>query len=408
MRVVIVGAGIGGLTTALELHRVGIDCQLYEAVDQISPVGVGVNVLPHAARILGDLGLADELAAVSVLTRESVFYNRFGQLVYAEPAGRFAGHADPQYSIHRADLQDVLLRAVRERLGPDAVRLGRPAVRVSQDDRRATVHFADHADPAGADAVIGADGIHSVVRAQFHPHEGPPRYSGITMWRGVSVWPRFLSGASMLRAGWFPTGKLVAYPIRHDVDGRGNDLVNWIAEKDAPASADRRWDRRGHLADVIDCFTGWSWDWLDVPGLLRAAPEVLEYPMVDQDPLDRWGTGRVTLLGDAAHPMLPRGSNGAGQAILDARALASSLAACRAGEGPAALARYEDLRREATSAVVRANRVSPPDAILGEVYRRTGDRPFRAVTDVVSLDELRRLAHDYRRVTGDRRTSPAG
>lgn len=407
MRVVIVGAGIGGLTTALELHRVGIDCQLHEAVEQISPVGVGVNVLPHAARILGELGLAGDLTAVSVLTRESVFYNRFGQLVYTEPAGRFAGHSDPQYSIHRAQLQDVLLRAVRERIGPDAVRLGQPAVRVSQDDRRATVHFDAGHPPAHADAVIGCDGIHSVVRAQFHPEEGPPRYSGITMWRGVSLWPPFLTGASMVRAGWFPTGKLVAYPIRHDADGHGNDLVNWIGEKHAPAKPDRRWDRRGRLEDFVDCFADWSWDWLDVPGMLRAAPEVLEYPMVDQEPLDRWGAGRITLLGDAAHPMLPRGSNGAGQAILDARALAECLAGRRPDEVSAALAGYEHLRREATSAVVRANRVSPPDAILGEVYRRTGDQPFGSVTDVIGLDELRTLAHSYRQVTGDRRASSA-
>jgi 2-polyprenyl-6-methoxyphenol hydroxylase-like FAD-dependent oxidoreductase len=400
--VLVVGAGIGGLTTALELHRAGVRCQVAEGVPAFAPAGVGINVLPHAARQLGQLGLERELSQRAVLTRESVFYNRFGQLVYAEPAGREAGYADPQYSIHRADLHDVLLGAVTERLGAGAVLTGHRVIRVDQDDRRAIARI-ERADGTAtaleADVVIGADGIHSAVRAQLYPDEGPPRYSGVTMWRGVCRWPRILTGASMIRAGWLATGKLVIYPIRDNADGAGRQLINWVAELETPQRAGRDWTQRGALEDFLPRFADWTFEWLDVPALLRASEVLLEYPMVDAEPLPRWSHGRVTLLGDAAHPMVPRGSNGAGQAILDARAVADALAA-RPDDPVTALAAYDDRRREATAAVVLANRANPPDAILREVYERTGDRPFERLEDYVTTEELAQIAENYKRVAG--------
>jgi len=400
--VLVVGAGIGGLTTALELHRAGIGCRVVEAASTFAPVGVGINILPHAARLLGELGLEGRLSRRAVLTRESVFYNRFGQFIYAEPAGRAAGYPDPQYSIHRADLHEVLLGAVTERLGAGAVRTGHRVTRVDQDERRAVAHVqrADGtATDLRADVIIAADGIHSAVRAQLFPDEGPPRYCGVTMWRGVSVWPPILTGASMIRAGWLATGKLVVYPIRHNADGRGWQLVNWVAEVETPQRVDRDWTQRGELGDFLPGFADWQFDWLDVPALLRASTTLLEYPMVDAEPLPRWSHGRLTLLGDAAHPMVPRGSNGAGQAILDARAVAGALAASP-GDPVAALAAYDDRRRDATAAVVLANRQNPPDAILREVYERTGDRPFERLEDYVTVEELAQITENYKRVAG--------
>jgi 2-polyprenyl-6-methoxyphenol hydroxylase-like FAD-dependent oxidoreductase len=400
--VLIIGAGIGGLTTALELERVGIPCRLIDAVEAFEPLGVGINVLPHAARRLTELGLGPALSSRGVRTRESAFFNRFGQLAYREPTGLEAGHEYPQYSIHRGDLHRVLLDAVLSRLGPAAVLTGTRAVGVTQDEdsvKTAVVSRNDGPSELRSSVVIGADGIHSAVRAQFYPDEGAPRYSGVMMWRGSVAWRPFLSGATMVRAGWFPTGKLVVYPIRDNIDDQGRQLVNWVAEVEMPQRTGRDWTRRGALADFAQYYADWHFDWLDVPAMLAATETILEYPMVDQDPLPRWTHGRVTLLGDAAHPMVPRGSNGAGQAILDAEAVALHLLAHRS-DPAAALEAYEQERRTATTAVVLTNRKNPPDAILREVYTRTGDRRFERLEDFVSERELREIADNYRRVAG--------
>ena len=398
--ILIVGAGIGGLTLALALHQAGLRCRVFEQVAEIRPLGVGINVLPHGAAELARLGLEDALAAVAVQTQESAFFNRFGQAIWREPAGRAAGFAHPQFSIHRGDLQRLLLEAVRTRLGADAVRTGWACLGADADATGATLRFRDHPPVRGA-AAIACDGINSVLRKQFYPHEGPPRYSGYNMWRGVSVWPRFLTGASMVRAGWLATGKMVIYPIRNDVDGEGRQLVNWVAEIETPRHRDRDWNRAGRLEDFLPAFADWTFDWLDVPGMIRAAEQVLEFPMVDQDPLPAWSFGRITLLGDAAHPMVPRGSNGAGQAILDARALVDCLA--RGGDPTAALAEYERLRLEPTTQIVLTNRANPPDAILREVFLRSGDKKFSRIEDVIAPDELRALSESYKAVAGLRR-----
>ncbi len=398
--ILIVGAGIGGLTLALALHQAGLPCRVFEQVAEIRPLGVGINVLPHGATELARLGLEDALAAVAVQTRESAFFNRFGQAIWREPAGRAAGFAHPQFSIHRGDLQRLLLEAVRTRLGADAVRTGWACLGADADATGVTLHFRDRPPVRGA-AAIACDGINSVLRKQFYPHEGPPRYSGYNMWRGVTVWPRFLTGASMVRAGWLATGKMVIYPIRNDVDDEGRQLVNWVAEIETPRHRDRDWNRAGRLEDFLPAFADWTFDWLDVPGMIRAAEQVLEFPMVDQDPLPAWSFGRITLLGDAAHPMVPRGSNGAGQAILDARALADCLA--RGGDPTAALAEYERLRLEPTTQIVLTNRANPPDAILREVFLRSGDKKFARIEDVIAPDELRALSEGYKAVAGLRR-----
>ena len=396
--VLIVGAGIGGLTFALELHKRGIACRVYESAPEIKAVGVGINILPHASAVLAELGLEPALAKVAVETAEAAFFNRFGQLIYREPLGRRAGYRTPQFSIHRGDLQAILLEAVKVRLGADRLHLGWHCLGFEQNESRVALKFRAR-DGVEGNYAIACDGIHSVIRKQLYPDEGEPHYTGVNMWRGVTRWKPVLSGASMVRAGWLATGKLVHYPIRNNVDPEGRQLVNWLWEIETPQYKKWDWNRAAKVDDFIAGVESWRFDWLDVPAFLRAAELVLEYPMVDKDPLPAWSFGRVTLLGDAAHPMVPRGSNGAGQAILDARALADCL------HKKASLKDYEVQRLGPTAKVVLENRRNPPDAILREVYERTGDRPFASIDDVISAQELSALSERYKQVAGYDRES---
>ena len=400
--VIIVGAGIGGLTLGLALEQANIPCRIFESVAEIRAIGVGINLLPHATKELAALGLENALAKLAIQTTDATFFNRFGQLIYQEPLGRAAGYDHPQFSIHRGDLQMVLLEAFRSRAGHDRIVTNRHCLGLEQDDKGIAVTFSD--GPGGANrftvrgrVAIACDGINSAIRKQFFPDEGEPRYSGVNMWRGVTRWKPMLSGASMVRAGWLSHGKMVIYPIR-TVDRDGLQLINWVAEIETPNYRKRDWNRAGSLDDFIGRFSDWHFDWCDVPALIRAADSVLEFPMVDQDPLPRWSFGRITLLGDAAHPMVPRGSNGAGQAILDARVLTAALS--EHADPVAALAAYEKQRLEATTRVVLTNRTNPPDAILREVFERTRDKPFKAIEEVISRDELVALSEGYKRIAG--------
>ena len=398
--VLIIGGGVGGLTLALMLQQRGIPCRVFEAAPELKPLGVGINLLPHAMKELAALGFEPQLAGLGVLTSEAAFFNRFGQLIYKEPLGRAAGYDWPQISIHRADLHRTLWQAAVAALGAERLHLGWQCLGAEADG---TVRFR-HSDSGEAlpsqqgRAVIGADGIHSTLRKQLYPEEGEPIYSGVNMWRGVTRWSAVLGGATMIRCGWFTHAKIVIYPIQNDIDAAGRQLVNWVVEIETPKYERWNWARPGRLEDFIGPMQDWHFDWLDVPEFLRGAEVALEYPMVDKDPLPRWSFGRITLLGDAAHPMYPRGSNGAGQAILDARALADCLAA--AGEPEAALAAYEAQRLEATAKVVRTNRTTPPDRILGEVHKRTGDKPFASIDDVISRQELVAITDAYKRIAG--------
>jgi len=396
--VLIVGGGIGGLTLALELSHRGIGCRVFESAPEIKAVGVGVNLLPHAMRVFAELGLQPALEKVAVETAEAAFFNRFGQLIYREPLGRRAGYEWPQLSIHRGDLQMILLEAFKQRIGADRLHLDAHCVSVSEEEKNVVLKFKNGNSVRGA-AAIACDGIHSVIRKQLYPAEGPPRYSGINMWRGVTRWMPVLSGASMVRAGWLKTGKLVHYPIRNHIDAQGRQLVNWLWEIETPVYKAWDWNRAARVEDFIADVEKWQFTWLDVPAFFRNAEVVLEYPMVDKDPLPAWTFGRVTLLGDAAHPMYPRGSNGAGQAILDARTLAECLVKEKSNVEKA-LKAYESERLGPTSNVVLENRRNPPDAILREIYERTGDRPFDRIDSVIGAEELKALSDRYKRVAG--------
>ena len=400
--VMIVGGGIGGLVLALSLHQIGVNCRVYEGVSELKPLGAGINLLPHAVRELDELGLLPALDAVGIRTKDASYFNHHGQLIYREVAGTAAGYAWPQFSIHRGDLQMLLYKAVLERLGPDSVVTGQKFTLVSQDHDGVTAYFNDHEGNAlpkvRANVMVGCDGVSSTVRKQFYPEEGDPVYSGLTVWRGVTSHKPFLSGADTIRAGWMTVGKLMVYPIRDNIDAEGNQLMNWVATLQRPKPTSYDWNGQAKLEDFFEPYSKWQFDWLDVPAMLQKTERYMVYPMVDRDPVSTWTFGRVTLLGDAAHPMYPRGSNGAGQSILDARYMAGCFK--RSGVNADALQDYDKERVAATGKVVLMNRANPPDTVLRVVYERTGGKRFNKIEDVISNTELQEILDNYKAVAG--------
>jgi 2-polyprenyl-6-methoxyphenol hydroxylase-like FAD-dependent oxidoreductase len=400
--IAIVGGGIGGLTLALALHQRGLPCRVYEAVPAVKELGVGITLLPHAMRELTALGLGESLVRQGIENRDSRFFNRFGQLIYDEPRGRFAGYPFAEVGIHRGRLHLTLWNAAMTRLGGERLLTDHQCVGLDQTDRRVTLHFRSSAmgaprAPVEADIAIACDGVNSLVRRLFYPDD-ELRFVGINTWRGVTRAKPFLAGRSYVRAGSIQTGNIVIYPIIDDVDGQGHQLINWTTQVAQPGYERNDWNKPGRLEDFIHIYASWKFDWLDVPDLIRRSDVIFEYPMVDKDPVDRWTFGRVTLLGDAAHPMYPRGSNGAAQAIIDARVLADRLA--EGVDAPAALRAYEAARSGATARVVLANRQHPPDYIIRRVEELVGDTPFDDLGRYISRDELGRLSDEYKRVAG--------
>ncbi len=401
MQVAIVGGGICGLSLAMNLNRLGVGCRVYERAPEIRELGVGITVLPHAMREFEALGVGAELLTSGIENVESCFFNRFGQLIYKEPRGKLAGYRHPEVGIHRGRLHMILYRAAVDRLGPDAVRTDHECTGFEQSEDGVTAFFRDAAgrarEPVRADAVIACDGIGSAVRKQLYPDDAVA-FAGINTWRGVTRHKPILTGRSYMRVGSILTGKIVIYPIIDNVDGEGNQLINWMAEIKQDTFEKNDWNKPGDLADFHSIYAGWRFDWLDVADLIRRADFILEYPMVDKDPIGRWSFGRVTLAGDAAHPMYPRGSNGAAQAAIDARTLADCLAA--EGEVTAALRKYETARAAAAAKIVRTNREHPPDFINIKVEELVGDRPFDDLDKYITQTELRELSESYKKIAG--------
>lgn len=401
--ILIAGGGIGGLTAALSLHQAGFPVRVFESVDRIQALGVGINLLPHAVREFDALGLADALVANGLTPTTLAYFTKRGETIWDEPRGLAAGYRWPQISIHRGVLHAILYDAAVANIGAERIHTGCHLERFEETPDGVTASFVDRrtgsvSATATGSALIACDGIHSVVRRHFYPHEGMPKWNGALLWRGLTEGPGVFDGRTMVWAGHVRQ-KFILYPLRDLADGR--QQLNFIAElrSDDTELAEREdWNRPGDLADFLPQFESWIFDWLDIPALIASAPGTFVFPMVDRDPVEQWTFGRVTLLGDAAHPMYPIGSNGASQAILDARTLTGCMSTYRDDVGRA-LHRYDEVRRPATSAIVLANRGLGPELPMQLVEERAPDG-FTALSDVITPEEIRDVTDGYRKMAG--------
>lgn len=401
--VIIAGGGIGGLATALTLHQIGVPCRVFEAVREMQPLGVGINLQPNAVRELDDLGVTQEdLDGVGLPAREWALVGLNGNDIYAEPRGREAGYKWPQYAVHRGAFHMLLYRSAVARMGPEAVRLGSRVTLYRRTADGVSV-LVEHADGATSEAhgalLIGADGIHSAVRAQMHPAQPPIHWGGAVMWRGTTKGKPIRTGASFVGLGTHRQ-RVVFYPISHPDPATGLSTINWIAEvtmDNAEGWKQQGWFRQVGIDGFIHHFAGWVWDWLDVPDLIRRADAVFENPMIDRDPVPTWHDGPVALLGDAAHPMYPTGSNGGSQAIVDARVLGAAMV--EHGATPAALAAYDARLCGPISQVVLRNRGAGPFGLLNMVDERCGGT-FDNIDDVIPPAERAAFMAGYKAAAG--------
>ena len=399
MTVLIAGAGIAGLAMGLTLHQLGIPFRIFERVGELRPLGVGINIQPNAVRELYDLGLQTHLDAIGVRTRQYGFYTKTGLEIWAEPRGLHAGYTWPQYSIHRGQLQMMLLDELRLRAGADCVVTGAGVLRYETGPQSVRLILSDGTTAEG-DLVIAADGIRSAIRAQMQPDEGEPIWNGAIMWRGVSRAAPFLGGAAMILSG-HDTQRFVAYPISATDPETGLADMNWIAElrvDPGRTMAKGDWNKPADPAEFLPAFEDWDFGWVNCPEMIRnVAGPVYEYPMVDREPMARWTDGRVTLTGDAAHATYPVGSNGASQAIIDARKLGAALR--DHGVTPAALETYEAEMRPRAEGILRANRGAGPDAVMQMVEDRCAG-VFDKIDDVIPRADLAAHAEKYKRLSG--------
>ncbi len=401
--VLIAGGGIGGMVTALTLHQIGVPCIVFESAAELRPLGVGINLQPNAVRELHDLGFGnDVLATIGIAAREWALVGRNGNDVYAEPRGLLAGYRWPQFSVHRGQLQMLLYKAVRDRLGPETVRLGQRVQGYRNSEHGATALIESSTGQrheVQGRLLVACDGLHSAIRAQMHPQQPPIQWGGAIMWRGTTPGVPIRSGASFVGVGSL-RHRVVLYPISEPDSATGLATINWIAEITVDNSGGWHqgdWNRRVALSEFAHHFDGWNFGWLDVPTLLRGANEIFEYPMIDRDPVPTWVDGRVALLGDAAHVMYPVGSNGASQAIIDARVLGAEM--LQHGVTSAALRAYDQRLCGPVSALVLRNRGSGPFGILGLVDERCGGI-FDNIDDVIPAAEREAFMAGYKQAAG--------
>jgi 5-methylphenazine-1-carboxylate 1-monooxygenase len=401
MKVIVAGGGIAGLTLALSLHQVGIAVRVYETAHFLAPLGVGINLQPAAVRELTELGLGGQLERTGIATQELSYFNKFGQLIWNEPRGLSAGYKWPQYSIHRGQLQLLLVRAARERIGDENYRRGLRLISFEQNPSRVTATFRDSKTGTtvidNADILIGADGIHSTVRRQLYPSEGEPHFARQLLWRAAVDAEPFLGGRTMAIAGHLDQ-RIIVYPIASG-DSKGRLLTNWICQMAVPDDPPQRedWNRRVSKERILAAFDRWHFSWLDMPALIRQTPEIYEFPLVDRDPVEAWTFGRITLIGDAAHPMQPIGSQAGSQAIIDARALTGALLET---QNPVeALKRYECERRPVLNDITLRNRQFGPEAAMQLVEQRAPSG-FDRIDHVITREEIKGIVASFSSAAG--------
>ena len=402
MTVIVAGGGIAGMTMALTCHELGLPVIVHESVSQLQPSGVGINLQPNAVRELYDLGLETQLDQIGVPAKEWALVGRNGNDVWAEPRGLDAGYLWPQYSVHRGRLQMLLYEEVLRRLGPNAVTTGSRLLSYESHDDNIRVSFQSGSGKVTSiegSVLVGADGLHSAARHQMRPNEGPPVWGGPVMWRGTSEAVPIRTGASFVLVGKLEQ-RFVCYPISHPDPSTGLATINWIAELTYDTSqdwGDSDWNREVPVTKFLDQFQDWAFDWLDIPALIRGASTVYEYPMVDRDPIENWVDGRCVLIGDAAHVMYPVGSNGASQAIVDARFLGAAMQ--QLGVSVAALKSFEGAMLQDVNELVLRNRGAGPIGILGLVEERCGG-VFDDIEDVIPREEIEDYMARYKAAAG--------
>jgi 2-polyprenyl-6-methoxyphenol hydroxylase-like FAD-dependent oxidoreductase len=403
MKVIIAGGGIGGITTAQMLHQRGIECEVFEQVDELKEIGVGITLQTHSVKQLASIGLLDAMEAAAISSKHLHFYTRRGQRVWDEPRGLSAGYDIPQYFVHRGRLQGLLYQALRARLPASAIHLDRRLVDFTQGERGVEASFCDRngvLTKAHGDLLIGADGIHSLVRSKLYPEQGLPRWSGLMLWRGATEWPDFHDGASVMILGGVDA-KFVVYPIAEGATP-GHKLTNWaaisrVAPDGSPLPSRQNWSQEGLRAQLTPLLDRFHSDVVDIKALVSATETFWEYPMCDREPVSAWSFGGVTLLGDAAHPMYPMGANGASQAIIDARSLADALSGSPDIE--TALSVYQAERLPLTSAIVVSNRKGGPESVIDAVEARA-PQGFDDIEKVMSRQERMAIMQSYAQSAG--------
>jgi 2-polyprenyl-6-methoxyphenol hydroxylase-like FAD-dependent oxidoreductase len=403
LKIIVIGGGIGGLATALSLHEAGIAVRVFETVQTLTALGVGINIQASAVRELSELGLAADIEATAIATSTLGYFNKHGQKIWSEPRGRAAGYNWPQYSIHRGEFLMLLARAVRARLGEENLLLGHHLESFEDDGRTVTAHFIDRRSGKRihtevGDALIGADGIHSAVREKLHPGDGALHFDGMLMWRAAVETEPFLDGRTQAIIG-HQGQRFVAYPMSAAAERRGRSMTNWIAELRVPGDTPPRadWNKRVDKSAFAPLFKDWKFPWLDVPAIIDATEAIYEFPKVDRDPLSRWSFGRITLIGDAAHPMLPTGSQAGTQAVMDSRYITRALLEEKTPE--AAFARFESERRPLMSEITLRNRQLGPEAAM-QVVEERAPGGFKNVEDVISRQEMEEITGSFKKLAG--------